>query len=73
VCEYYYKSTGSEKKYHHNIKIAKYCDPKAFGLSVSVSRSGSFRDQLANEIEKVTDLVFREHAQYLPNDKIERS
>ena len=38
VIDYQLKSTG--KRYLHNIKLNKYTDPVAFGISVS--RSGSF-------------------------------
>jgi hypothetical protein len=55
------KSQGLDKRYHHNIKLARYCDSKIFGLSVSVSRSGSFRDALSSEVDKVAEQVFRNH------------
>ena len=38
VIEYFLKSNG--KRFLHNIKVGKYTDPMAFGISVS--RSGSF-------------------------------
>ena len=42
VIDYELKSRG--KRYLHNIKVGKYSDPMAFGISVS--RSGSFADAL---------------------------
>jgi len=47
VIEYRLKS-NQYKKMHHNIKVYKYTDPIAFG--VSVSRSGSFKEALQQEI-----------------------
>ena len=39
VVEYFLRS--SNKRFLHNIKMARYSDPMAFGISVS--RSGSFK------------------------------
>lgn len=47
VVEYTLKSVLA-KRYHHNIKVYKYTDPMAFGISVS--RSGSFKEALQHEI-----------------------
>lgn len=43
VIEYRLKSQQG-KRFHHNIKMYRYSDPMAFGISVS--RSGSFREAL---------------------------
>ena len=59
-----------EKRYHHNIKVYRYSDPMAFGISVS--RSGSFREALHTEIAKATDAIYGDHCEYLPPEKIER-
>ena len=69
VVEYYLKSSG--RRFLHNIKVAKYSDPMAFGISVS--RSGSFKEALDREIEKIVDNIYGEHCEYLPPEKIERS
>jgi len=42
VIDYELKSRG--KRFLHNIKVGKYSDPMAFGISVS--RSGSFAEAL---------------------------
>jgi len=70
VVEYRLKSQGN-KRFHHNIKVYKYSDPMAFGISVS--RSGSFREALQQEITKTTDQIYGDHCEYLPPEKIERA
>ena len=42
----------------------------AFGISVS--RSGSFKEALQQEVSKVVDLIYGDHCEYLPPEKIER-
>ena len=42
----------------------------AFGISVS--RSGSFREALHMEISKTVDLIYGDHCEYLPPEKIDR-
>ena len=69
VVEYRLKSQG-QKRFHHNIKVYKYSDPMAFGISVS--RSGSFREALLQEIVKTTDMIYGDHCEYLPPERIER-
>ena len=69
VIEYRLKSQG-QKRYLHNIKAYKYQDPMAFGISVS--RSGSFKEALQNEIVRTVDQIYGEHCEYLPPEKIER-
>ena len=46
VIDYELKSSG--KRFLHNIKVGKYTDPMAFGISVS--RSGSFAEALNIEV-----------------------
>ena len=70
VIEYRLKST-EQKRYLHNIKVYKYQDPMAFGISVS--RSGSFKEALSNEIIRTVDQIYGEHCEYLPPEKIERA
>lgn len=70
VVEYALK-TNMAKKYHHNIKVYKYTDPMAFGISVS--RSGSFKEALQHEIQKIVDLIYGDHCEYLPPEKIDRN
>jgi len=62
------KSSG--RRFLHNIKVGKYSDPMAFGISVS--RSGSFKEALDLEIERIVDKIYGEHCEYLPPEKIER-
>jgi hypothetical protein len=69
VVEYQIPS-DSAKRWHHFIKIKKYCDIAQFGISVS--RSGSFQDALRQEILRIVDLVYAEHCEYLPPEKITR-
>ena len=69
VIDYMLKSNG--KRYLHNIKIGKYCDAMAFGISVS--RSGSFQEALTVEVSRITDRVYADHCEYLPPEKIERA
>ena len=66
----YTLKTAPTKNYHHNIKVYKYTDPMAFGISVS--RSGSFKEALQHEIQKTVDLIYGDHCEYLPPEKIER-
>ena len=42
----------------------------AFGISVS--RSGSFKEALNQEIQRATDLIYGDHCEYLPPERIER-
>ena len=69
VIDYSLKSKG--KRYLHNIKLGKYCDAMAFGISVS--RSGSFAEALSAEVSRITDRVYADHCEYLPPEKIDRS
>ena len=66
VIEYYLQSNG--KRFLHNIKVGKYTDPMAFGISVS--RSGSFQEALGKEISNITDTIYANHCEYLPPEKI---
>ena len=68
VIEYHLKSNG--KRFLHNIKVGKYQDAMAFGISVS--RSGSFQEALGKEVEHITDKIYANHCEYLPPEKIER-
>ena len=68
IVDYELKSSG--KRYLHNIKVGKYCDAKAFGISVS--RSGSFAEALNQEVSRITDCIYADHCEYLPPEKIER-
>ena len=68
VIDYELKSTG--KRYLHNIKVGKFTDPMAFGISVS--RSGSFAEALLNEVNRIVDRVYAEHCEYLPPERIQR-
>jgi hypothetical protein len=52
VIEYRLKSQDT-KRFLHNIKVYRYSDPMAFGISVS--RSGSFKEALQNEIARTVD------------------
>ena len=69
MIEYELRSSG--KRFYHNIKIGKYTDPKAFGISVS--HSGSFRDALTNEIDRIVDMIYANHVEYLPPERIPRT
>ena len=66
VIDYELKSSG--KRYLHNIKVGKFTDPMAFGISVS--RSGSFAEALLNEVSRIVDRVYAEHCEYLPPERI---
>lgn len=68
IIDYELKSTG--KRYLHNVKVGKYCDAKAFGISVS--RSGSFAEALKNEVSRIVDCIYTDHCEFLPPEKIER-
>ena len=68
VIEYFLKSNG--KRFLHNIKVGKYTDSMAFG--VSVSRSGSFQEALGKEVSNIVDRIYGDHCEYLPPEKIER-
>lgn len=68
MIDYELKSSG--KRCLHNIKVGKYTDPMAFGISVS--RSGSFAEALQAEISRIVDRVYAEHCEYLPPEKVER-
>lgn len=68
VVDYQMKST--EKRYLHNIKVGKYTDPMAFGISVS--RSGSFAEALKAEVSRIVDCIYADHCEYLPPEKISR-
>lgn len=68
VIDYQLKSSG--KRYLHNIKVGKYSDPKAFG--VSVSRSGTFAEALNAEVSRVVDEIYGDHYEYLPPERIQR-
>ena len=69
VIDYELKSSG--KRYLHNIKVGKFTDPMAFGISVS--RSGSFAEALLNEVNRIVDRVYAEHCEYLPPERIQRA
>lgn len=43
VVEYRMRS-NPDRRFHHNIKIARYCDSKVSGMSIS--RSNSFREAI---------------------------
>ena len=68
VIEFSLRSTG--QRFLHYIKVYRYSDPKAFGISVS--RSGSFKAALHQEIENIVDNIYGDHCEYLPPEKIER-
>ena len=69
VIDYELKST--RKRYLHNIKVGKYTDPMAFGISVS--RSGSFAEALKNEVSRIVDCIYGAHVEYLPPERIQRA
>lgn len=69
VIDYQLRSSG--RRFLHNIKVSKYLDTKAFGISVS--RSGSFKEALELEIEKIVDNIYADHCEYLPPERIERA
>ena len=58
------------KRYLHNIKVGKYSDPMAFGISVS--RSGSFAEALHVEVNRIVDRIYADHCEYLPPEKVQR-
>ena len=58
-------------RFHHNIKVYKYIDHSKFG--VSVSRSGTFKEALQQEIISIVDAIYGDHYEYLPSEKIERN
>ena len=66
VIDYDLKSSG--KRYLHNIKVGKYTDPMAFGISVS--RSGSFAEALKAEVSRIVDKIYADHCEYLPPERI---
>ena len=68
VIDYELKSSG--KRYLHNIKVGKYTDPMAFGISVS--RSGSFAEALKAEVSRIVDRIYADHCEYLPPEHIQR-
>ena len=70
VVEYGLKSRPGAR-FLHNIKVGRYVDPMSFGISVS--KSGSFAEALEGEVERVTDLVYGDHCEYLPPEKISRT
>ena len=65
-----YEKRSTRERFFHNIKVYRYTDPKAFG--VSVSRSGSFKAALGHEIEKIVDSIYGDHCEFLPPEKIRR-
>ena len=70
VIEYTLGSDG-ERRWRHHVKIKKYTDTASFGISVS--RSGSFQDALKNEITRIVDLLYADHCEYFPPEKISRT
>ena len=66
MIDYELKSSG--KRYLHNIKVGKYTDPMAFGISVS--RSGSFAEALKAEVCRIVDRIYADHCEYLPPERI---
>ena len=68
VIDYELKSTS--KRYLHNVKVGKYTDPMAFGISVS--RSGSFAEALKAEVSRIVDRIYADHCEYLLPEHIQR-
>jgi hypothetical protein len=71
-----YQTPSNLRRFQHFVQIEKYVQTKDLQLSLSrsLSKSGSFKEQLKGEVRKITDAIYadRKHTDYLTHPLIKR-